>query len=102
MLENHIGAREHIETSCHHRGSMNQRGNWCGTSHSIGQPDMQWKLSRLAASTDKQSQRDPGHDAPVAERLNRIADGLANDIRVLTGAKGRNDCKHRQGEPKIT
>ena len=62
-----VRTRDHVDASCDHGCSMNERGYWRGAFHGIRQPDVERKLSRFSASSDKEQQSRGGD--------NGIADG---------------------------
>ena len=51
---------------------MDERRNWRGAGHRVGQPDIEWDLRRLADCAEKKEQADRGEQTRIgAQRLRR-------------------------------
>src|SRR5882672_7202953 len=101
MLEDDVSPRHHVETRCYHGRRMDQCGDRSWTSHRVGQPYVQRKLRRLAASTDEKTERNPREQSPVSQCLQRKTYGLRKNISILRGAKRRDDAEDSQRESEV-
>src|SRR5262249_45763438 len=61
--------RHHEYARSHHGGGMDERRNWRGSPHGVGQPGMQEKLRRFShrAHEQKQTYRGERIDVPTEE-----------------------------------
>src|ERR1019366_2180348 len=67
--EQSIRTRDHVDTSSDHGGGMDECGNRRGAFHSVGQPDIERELCRLAAGSNEEQQRGRGDDGIADSKM---------------------------------
>ena len=83
QFEQHMGARDKVDASRHHRGSVDQGADGRRARHGIGQPGLQGQLRRLAHGAAQQQRcRRHGHTGPRAPLLRRQHQNLLDVQRA--------------------
>ena len=98
-VEQHVTARDHVDTGGHHRRRVDQRGDRRGALHCVGQPDVERNLRGLACRAQHQQQRD-GSEELRALPLRMLRDG-AEDLRKAQAAEVRDQQEHCQQETEV-
>ena len=95
-----LNARDQVDTSGDHGGSMDQGRNRRRTCHGIRQPDKQRQLGRFTGHTQQHEEGDQraSHRVWRQPRLRACAE----DLVKLQGAKIGEDQEHGDQQAKIT
>ena len=103
-LEQRRHTGHHEDAGSDHGCRMDQGRDRGWTLHRIRQPDMQWKLRRLAHGTDEQADADDGDQHPVAAGEHRFRQfrGLGKDFGVVECAGEGEHQANTEDEPEIT